>query len=247
MDTLAVLPTDNLLDYPSCPLLHMLQQDPNIEIVYGEQAKPEKIDERLIDKKLFIGVGHGLSCIYTVQSMEPYIEEIGDKIECEKNLRLDKFKDMVVYLISCNTGKHLGKTLVDNGAKAFLGFDDEYLFFIGSPPCSDEANALFEAEMEALKVLLTGGSVREANEARRRAYHKIWIQWGVGEKSHSINAPLISRLALYNESILVAYGDLDYRPTNHGEVSLNLQGNELDRRSLLLLFGSILLAKIQSK
>ena len=247
MDTLAVLPTDNLLNYPSCAFIHMLHLDPNIEIIEGDEALPQNIDSKLPDKKLFIGVGHGLPCVYTVQSLTPYIEEVGKEKICKQNLRLDDFKGKVVYLISCYVGKHLGKTLVDHDARAFLGFDDEYLFFIGSPPCSEEASAVFQAEMEALKTLLTGGSVREANEARRRAYENISREWGFGSKSYSLNAPLISRLALYDESILVAYGDLDYRPVNHPEFTVNLNKTQLNTNIVLALAGLFAVSKLQGR
>ena len=247
MDTLAVLPTDNLLNYPSCALIHLLHLDPNIEIIHRDNALPSNIDSKLPGKKLFIGVGHGLPCIYTVQSLTPYIEEISNEKECNQNLRLDDFKNKAVYLISCYTGKHLGKTLVDRGARAFLGFNDEYLFFIGSPPCSEEANAVFQAEAEALKTLLSGGSIREANEARRRAYENISREWGFGSKAYSLNAPLISRLALYDESILVAYGDLDYRPVNHPEFIANLSKTQLNTNILLAIAGLFAVSKIQGK
>ena len=228
MEVTAALPVSDLLDYPSCVVWDVLSRYSGvrgISMIIGEDAVPEIIDQYL-PTKLFIGVGHGLPCVFTVQGKAPYISKESNVELCDANRRLDSFRGSVVYLISCYTGQELGPELVNRGAAAFLGFDDEYLFYIGEPPCTEASRAVFEAEARAIEVLLRGGTVREANEARLQAYDELADEWSLGAKAVHPDAPLISRLLEYDKLILTALGDLDYAPLKPIEGTVTVMREE---------------------
>ena len=236
---LAVLPTSDLLEYPSCYFSKRLSGV--ARILYGEEATPERIDSALDGSEMFLGVGHGLDCVYTVQDRRPYLAVRGESEWCTRNLRLGRMAGRLVYLVSCYTGRRLGEALVERGAPAFLGFTDEYLFYIGDPPCSKPSTTIFfEAELAAIATLLAGGSVGEAERAREEAYRRGVEAWDHLEYSMYPESPLVSRLLEYDSTILTAMGDLDYRlPRTYSlvEAKSGEAGLEALALAALLLWG----------
>ena len=76
-------------------------------------------------------------------------------------------KESITYALSCRSGKLLGPKSVNAGAKAYLGYDDDFVF-VYSPdkitqPLADETAKLFlEPSNEIIISLIKGNSAEES-------------------------------------------------------------------------------------
>jgi len=118
---------------------------------------------------IIIATGHGSPDALTGQN-ETIIWGVGkyDPREVEGK---------VIYLLSCQTGLRLGPDLVRNGAAAFMGFTDDYIWVcdadLAPAPWSDEMSATcLMPEMEAINALLDGKTVKEAHDIKLASYEK---------------------------------------------------------------------------
>ena len=93
----------------------------------------------------------------------------GDKreilIQAGKNE--DILKQKITYAIACSSAKELGPKSVAAGAKAYIGYDDEFIFFYDpnkiSKPLSDETAELFlEPSNKLVKSLIKGNTILES-------------------------------------------------------------------------------------
>jgi len=106
-----------------------------------------------------LGAGHGDVSIFCGQN-EAIILEVG-----RYNPR--EVSGKVIKLLSCQTGKSLGPDLVQNGAVAFMGYTDDYLWVMDADmahkPWADKlaAKSLMPV-VDSLNALLDGKSCREA-------------------------------------------------------------------------------------
>jgi len=107
---------------------------------------------------VIVGVGHGEEDIFSGQQ-EEILLEVGEYNKDEVN---GKF----IKLVSCQTGEKLGPNLIRNGALAFQGYTEDYLWvadadYIATPwddpiagkfirPVIDALNALFNGEMNVV-------------------------------------------------------------------------------------------------
>ena len=118
---------------------------------------------------IIIGVGHGDNDSFTGQN-ESVILEVG-----KYNPR--EVKGKVIKLLSCQTGVALGPDLIKNGAKAFLGYKDDYVWVmdadLASTPWADElAGTCLLPVVDGLNALLDGKTAEEAFEIEREGYLK---------------------------------------------------------------------------
>ena len=116
---------------------------------------------------IIIGVGHGDKDSFTGQN-EAVILEVG-----RYNPR--EVKGKMIKLLSCQTGVALGPDLIANGAKAFLGYVDDYVWVMDSDlaakPWADElAATCLLPVVDGLNALLDGKTVGEAFEIEREGY-----------------------------------------------------------------------------
>ncbi len=116
---------------------------------------------------IIIGVGHGDPDDFTGQD-ESVILEVGRYNPVEVRGKLIK-------LLSCQTGVALGPDLVNNGATAFLGYKDDYVWVMDSDlahtPWADElAATCMIPVVNGLNVLLDGRTAGEAFEVERAGY-----------------------------------------------------------------------------
>jgi len=116
---------------------------------------------------IIIGVGHGSEDSFTGQN-EAVILEVG-----RYNPR--EIKGKMIKLLSCQTGVALGPDLVANGAKAFLGYKDDYVWVMDSdlaatPWADDMAATCLLPVVDGLNVLLDGKTAGEAFEIERAGY-----------------------------------------------------------------------------
>lgn len=86
-------------------------------------------------------------------------------IEYNKNEQL--LTGRVVYALSCSTSKVLGKSCVDKGTIAFIGYSDEYIFVTNAEfttkPLQDKVAGLFlEPSNLVVMALIKGNTVGEA-------------------------------------------------------------------------------------
>jgi len=118
---------------------------------------------------IIIGVGHGDETAFTGQN-EAVILEVGKYDPRE-------VRGKVIKLLSCQTGVALGPDLIKNGAEAFLGYVDDYVWVcdedLASTPWADEmaATSLMPV-VDGLNALLDGKTCREAIEVELDGYSR---------------------------------------------------------------------------
>lgn len=118
---------------------------------------------------IIIGVGHGDEFGFSGHN-ETVILEVG-----KYNPR--EVDGKVIKLLSCQTGVVLGPDLIKNGAEAFLGYVDDYVWVcdadLASRPWADEiaATSLMPV-VDSLNVLLDGRICSEALEIELDGYSR---------------------------------------------------------------------------
>ena len=86
----------------------------------------------------------------------------------------DVLKQKITYAIACSSAKELGPKSVEAGASAYIGYDDEFVFFYDpnkfSRPLSDQTAELFLEPSNRLVVsLIKGNTIKESiTEAKKR-------------------------------------------------------------------------------
>lgn len=118
---------------------------------------------------IIIGVGHGDESSFTGQN-ETVILEVGkyDPREVEGK---------VIKLLSCQTGVVLGGDLVKNGALAFLGYVDDFVWVmdadLAAKPWTDElAATCLLPVVDGINALLDGKICQEALEIEKNGYSR---------------------------------------------------------------------------
>lgn len=116
---------------------------------------------------IIIGVGHGDKDIFS-GFHKSIILEVG-------KYNPKEVSGKVIKLLSCLTGVELGPDLVQNGALAFMGYTDDYLWVcdadMAARPWADKmaATSLMPV-MDSLNALLDGKTCREALEIELEGY-----------------------------------------------------------------------------
>jgi len=116
---------------------------------------------------IIIGVGHGEEAVFSGHN-ETIILEVG-------NYNSREVEGKVVKLLSCQTGVLLGPDLIKNGAEAFLGYVDDYIWVMDSDlaatPWSDEmAATCLMPVVDSIGALLDGKIAREAFDIELEGY-----------------------------------------------------------------------------
>ena len=118
---------------------------------------------------IIIGMGHGDVDAFTGQN-EAVILEVG-------KYNPKEVKGKVIKLLSCQAGRVLGPDLVNNGATAFMGYTDDYVWVcdadLASTPWADEmaATSLMPV-VDGLNALLDGKTAEEAFEIELEGYRR---------------------------------------------------------------------------
>ncbi len=133
-----------------------------------EKAIQKEVEGRLkdISPVLVVLNGHGDENKVTGHQNEPLII-------CGKNETLLKSK--IVYAISCQSAKVLGKKSVEAGAISYSGYDDDFVFFYEphmiSKPLNDKTAQMFlEHSKIFIETLIKGNTIEEA---QKRAKDKL--------------------------------------------------------------------------
>ncbi len=116
---------------------------------------------------IIIGTGHGSKTSFTGQN-ESVILEVG-----KYNSR--EVRGKVIKLISCQTGVSLGPDLIKNGAQAFLGYEEDYVWVmdadLASTPWADAmAGTCLLPVVDGLNTLLDGKTAKESLEIELEGY-----------------------------------------------------------------------------
>lgn len=113
-----------------------------------------------------------------------------------------------VYAVSCQSAKILGKTAVQRGAKAYIGYSEDFIL-VSQPnkmrrPTEDSTAALFlEPSNHIIRSVLKGHGAQAAAEKGRQAYTKS-ISTALNSDVQSDNDKYIPFL-LWNRQWLVAH------------------------------------------
>ncbi|HUV52314.1 MAG TPA: hypothetical protein VMW64_04480 [Dehalococcoidia bacterium] len=144
---------------------------PRLEPVhlYAIMARRVPFELSAPQSDLIIGVGHGDEVGFSGQN-EAVILEVGKYNPVE-------VRGKVIKLLSCQTGIALGPDLVKNGAAAFLGYVDDYVWLcdadLASTPWSDKmATACLMPVVDSLNALLDGKTCREAFQIELDGYSR---------------------------------------------------------------------------
>lgn len=87
-------------------------------------------------------------------------------------------KNSHVYIRACSAGKILGKEIIQNGAKSFIGYTEPFVFyhkeeFTNNPLKDDYAEPFFETSNQVGISLIKGKTAQEANEDSIKLYKKV--------------------------------------------------------------------------
>lgn len=118
---------------------------------------------------IIIGAGHGDEIGFSGQNEAPILE-VGKYNPME-------VKGKVIKLLSCQTGVALGPDLVKNGAKAFLGYVDDYVWLmdadlVATPWADKMAATSLMPVVDSLNALLDGKTCREVLQIEMDGYSK---------------------------------------------------------------------------
>lgn len=136
--------------------------------LHREKAN-KKITVSMLSKQnptLIVFNGHGTEAVVCGHNKEPLLI-------AEKNEQL--LKDKIVYAISCKSAKELGPKSVQSGAKAYIGYNDDFIFFYDPKkityPLEDETAKLFlEPSYELIISLIKGNAVEESCKRSKRLF-----------------------------------------------------------------------------
>jgi hypothetical protein len=105
-------------------------------------------------------------------------------------------KDRIVYCLACASLMNLGKTCVNEGAKAYVGYKDDFMW-VGDPsrsasPDKDKNSVPFRRVCHVLIYsLLTGINVSKSIEKTKNEYRKLIRTYGNSEDDPHGDAPAI--------------------------------------------------------
>ncbi len=128
--------------------------------LHKKRANKTEVTSMLSKQKprLVIFNGHGGDNVIGGEQKEPLI--IADNNEA-------LLKDKITYAISCKSAKKLGPKSIDSGAKAYIGYDDDFIFVYNpnkiSRPLKDNTAKLFlEPSNELTISLIKGNNVEDS-------------------------------------------------------------------------------------
>ncbi len=91
-------------------------------------------------------------------------------------------KSKIIYAVSCNSAKVLGKITVDKGAKCFIGYDDVFVSLYDKNCSSGReledniAKPFLDSSNQVVLSLLNGKKSREAYDKSQSTFRK-WIEY----------------------------------------------------------------------
>ncbi|MBI5072736.1 hypothetical protein HZA99_02875 [Candidatus Woesearchaeota archaeon] len=153
------------------------------------------------EPKLVIFNGHGREDAVGGHKNEPLIV-------AKQNETL--LKEKITYAISCKSAKELGPESVKQGAKAYLGYEEDFIFFYEpkkmTEPLADKTAELFlEPSREAMLSLIKGNSVEEAEKRTKNMFKENMIKLLSSEVTKEEAS--MARYLWWNMKHLTIHGD----------------------------------------
>ena len=169
----------------------------------GKKANKKNFDSCLKSHKpaiLFLN-GHGNATTVTGQDMEPLLET-GKK---------SAVSGTIIYARSCDAGIILGKTLIKDGVKAFIGYNQKFILGYDSEkrsrPLTDSMAKLFLAPSNlVVTTLIKGQTARQAQDRSRQAMLKNYRK--MTSATASYRKRYVARWLWSNYKSQVLYGDV---------------------------------------
>jgi hypothetical protein len=115
-------------------------------------------EARRADVVYMTGVGHGSYTSYTGDHYDP-IFEVG-------NYHPDEAKGKVVHFLSCQTAAKLGPDFVENGCRAYFGYDENFTFSM------DYAGTFFECDSEIDRLFASGKNADQVYQQTIQLYNR---------------------------------------------------------------------------
>ncbi len=210
---LFIEPDDNYLNYGSVVLhqivLNNKRSSQSITELMGTDANPDRIKQELSKSNplMVAGIGHGNESTYTVQNLA-HLLDAGNPDE------LALMTNRVTSLCSCLTAITLGPALIDAGAVAYTGYNQEFWFYTGDNPGTTHAvQSPFLAEFQFVASLLQGKSTGVAREDQLKQYDIEIDYWLTGAGKDYTDASELSRILQLNKSTSVFLGEGGVQPS----------------------------------
>lgn len=149
-----------------------LAQEKGIKILDlpGERANYKEVVSMLQKKEpsLVFFNGHGND--YRISGHD---DEVLISVGKNDNLLISK----TIYALSCRSGKELGHKSIQNGARGYIGYDDDFIFVIDenkiSEPLKDKTAGLFlESSNQVMVCLLKGHTIKDSHERSQKIFRE---------------------------------------------------------------------------
>ena len=119
-------------------------------------------------------------------------------------------KEKITYALSCRSAKILGPESVKKGAKAYLGYEEDFIFFYDpqriTDPLNDDTAALFLApSTEAMISLIKGNSIEETEKRTKEMFKENMKKLLSSEATN--NESSMAKYLWWNMKYLTAHGD----------------------------------------
>jgi hypothetical protein len=176
-----------------------------------DDVKKDNVLSFILSKKpsLLVFNGHGDPETIYGHNKEPSKEPILSA----KNLREDVVKGRVIHSLSCNSANVLGRECVNKGAISFIGYANEFVFFIdpssSSKPLQDKnAQPFLESANKAVISIIKGNTIHEAFNNSQASYDW-WIEHFYAH--YPLEAPYILPWLLWDKMQQTVIGDEEYK------------------------------------
>lgn len=170
---------------------------------HRQQANKKNVEAFLKKKKpgLVLFNGHGNASTIFGHKGKPIIK---------KDLNEHLLKDKIVYTVSCESAKTLGRSSIKKGTKAYLGYSGPFSFVVDtSSSCVPQNDAYAEPFKKASNVLakslIEGKSSKKAYDCAVKVYNELLQKYS---KSDALPARSHIRFWLFwNKEYLELLGD----------------------------------------
>lgn len=158
-----------------CNQIIKTAKENNINVIdfKGERANKKEV-EKLLDKKnpgLVLFNGHGNEKTIFGHKDEPLIRSGENE---------DLLKSKIIYSVACDSAKKLGRTCVETGTTAYIGYDDKFVMVKDAsktciPPRDTIAKSFSESSNQIPISLIKGKTTKNAYKISQTKFD-YWIK-----------------------------------------------------------------------
>lgn len=178
--------------------------------------------------------GHGSPNMVTGFNNEPIVKFADN----EKIL-----KDTVTYALSCSSAKRLGKSCVAEGAKTYLGYDEDYIFVFDeekeNDPLNDKTAGYFlNPSSRLVETILNEKTTGEAFQDSQNTFKETIQKFSLSESTAEERELLPYLLWDMEHQLCLGQKEAKAQFTK-GETDKTLNNNDLFLGLLVLILGTI--------